>query len=66
MRRAVEYCGGGIRRRHRVVYVEDDERLARMTTQYLTSHQIDVHVVLAANQALPKCCRGNPKSGCSN
>ena len=29
----------------RVVYVEDDERLARLTTQYLASHQVEVHLV---------------------
>ena len=36
----------------RVVYVEDDERLARLTTQYLTSHNISVHLVTRGDQAV--------------
>ena len=38
-----------------VVYVEDDERLARLTAQYLTSHGVRVVVVRtdrAANVAV--------------
>jgi DNA-binding response OmpR family regulator len=29
----------------RVLYVEDDERLARLTSEYLASHGVDVHLV---------------------
>src|SRR5688572_10897520 len=36
----------------RVVYVEDDERLARLTTHYLNSHGIEVHRVSRGDQAL--------------
>jgi DNA-binding response OmpR family regulator len=44
----------------RVVYVEDDERLARLTTQYLTSHQIEVHLVMRGDQAVTEVLRLRP------
>ena len=44
----------------RVVYVEDDERLARLTTQYLTSHRIAVHLVTRGDQALAEVLRVRP------
>jgi len=44
----------------RVVYVEDDDRLARLTTQYLNSHRVDVHVVTRGDQALPEVLRIRP------
>ena len=44
----------------RVVYVEDDDRLARLTTQYLTSHQVEVHVVSRGDQAVAEVLRVRP------
>ena len=44
----------------RVVYVEDDDRLARLTTQYLNSHRVEVHVVSRGDQALPEVLRIRP------
>ena len=44
----------------RVVYVEDDERLARLTTQYLASHKIDVHLVTRGDQAVAEVLRVRP------
>jgi DNA-binding response OmpR family regulator len=44
----------------RVVYVEDDDRLARLTSQYLNSHRVDVHVVACGDQALPEVLRLRP------
>ena len=44
----------------RVVYVEDDERLARLTSQYLNSHRVEVHVVTRGDQALPAVLRVRP------
>jgi len=43
-----------------VVYVEDDERLARLTTQYLTSHRIAVHLVTRGDQAVAEVLRARP------
>jgi DNA-binding response OmpR family regulator len=43
-----------------VVYVEDDERLARLTTQYLTSHQVLVHLVTRGDRALAEIQRVRP------
>jgi len=42
------------------VYVEDDDRLARLTTQYLNSHRVEVHVVSRGDQALPEVLRIRP------
>jgi DNA-binding response OmpR family regulator len=42
------------------VYVEDDDRLARLTTQYLQSHRVEVHVVTRGDQALPEVLRVRP------
>ncbi|HEY5938295.1 MAG TPA: response regulator transcription factor [Kofleriaceae bacterium] len=44
----------------RIVYVEDDERLARLTTQYLTSHQIDVTLVTRGDAAVAEVLRVQP------
>ena len=44
----------------RVVYVEDDERLARLTTQYLNAHRIDVTLVTRGDQALSEVQRVHP------
>jgi DNA-binding response OmpR family regulator len=44
----------------RVVYVEDDERLARLTAQYLASHRVDVHVVSRGDQVVPAVLRVRP------
>jgi two-component system, OmpR family, response regulator len=43
-----------------VVYVEDDERLARLTTQYLTSHQVDVFTVSRGDLAVAEVLRVRP------
>jgi len=44
----------------RVVYVEDDERLARLTTQYLTSQQVEVHLVTRGDAAVAEVLRLRP------
>ena len=44
----------------RVVYVEDDERLARLTSQYLTAHRVEVHVVARGDLALAEVSRVHP------
>jgi DNA-binding response OmpR family regulator len=44
----------------RVVYVEDDDRLARLTTQYLNSHRVEVHVVARGDQAVAEVLRVRP------
>jgi DNA-binding response OmpR family regulator len=44
----------------RVVYVEDDDRLARLTTQYLTGHRVEVHVVSRGDQAVAAVLRVRP------
>ena len=44
----------------RVVYVEDDDRLARLTTQYLTSHHVEVHVVARGDLAVAEVLRVRP------
>jgi DNA-binding response OmpR family regulator len=43
-----------------VVYVEDDDRLARLTTQYLQSHGLDVVVVSRGDQAMSEVLRVRP------
>lgn len=43
-----------------VVYVEDDERLARLTSQYLRSHGVEVHVVARGDLALAEVLRARP------
>jgi DNA-binding response OmpR family regulator len=43
-----------------VVYVEDDARLARLTTQYLTSHGVDVHGVAHGDLAVAEIMRVQP------
>jgi two-component system OmpR family response regulator len=44
----------------RVVYVEDDERLARLTVQYLASHDIEVHLVTRGDLAVAEVMRIRP------
>ncbi len=44
----------------RIVYVEDDERLAKLTTQYLMSHRIDVTLVTRGDQAVTEVLRVRP------
>lgn len=44
----------------RVVYVEDDARLARLTTQYLQAHRIEVTVVARGDLALAEVQRVHP------
>ncbi|UJR83250.1 response regulator transcription factor [Sandaracinus amylolyticus] len=43
-----------------VVYVEDDERLARLTSQYLRTHGVEVHVVARGDLAVPEVLRVRP------
>jgi DNA-binding response OmpR family regulator len=43
-----------------VVYVEDDERLARLTSQYLASHEVEVVVVPRGDLALAEVLRVRP------
>jgi DNA-binding response OmpR family regulator len=44
----------------RIVYVEDDERLARLTTQYLRSHGVEVTLVDRGDLAVHEVLRVNP------
>jgi len=44
----------------RVVYVEDDERLARLTSEYLGSHNVEVFLVPRGDRALPEVLRVHP------
>jgi DNA-binding response OmpR family regulator len=44
----------------RVVYVEDDERLARLTSTYLTSHRIEVTLVTRGDLAVAEVMRVRP------
>ena len=44
----------------RVVYVEDDDRLARLTTQYLSSHGLAVHLVSRGDQAVAEVLKVRP------
>ena len=43
-----------------VVYVEDDERLARLTKQYLVSHRVEVFLVARGDQAVAEVLRVRP------
>lgn len=43
-----------------IVYVEDDERLARLTMQYLASHRIQVHLVTRGDQAVAEVLKVRP------
>jgi len=44
----------------RVLYVEDDERLARLTMEYLTSHGLEVHLVPRGDVAVAAAMRIRP------
>jgi len=44
----------------RVLYVEDDDRLARLTAEYLTSHGLEVHVVTRGDTAVSEVLRLRP------
>ena len=46
--------------RIRVVYVEDDVRLARLTAQYLESHAVEVHLVDRGDRAVAEVMRTRP------
>jgi two-component system OmpR family response regulator len=46
--------------RLKVVYIEDDERLGRLTAQYLTSHGIEVTLVRRGDQAVSEVLRVRP------
>lgn len=43
-----------------VVYVEDDARLAQLTTQYLSSHQVRVFLVARGDEAVAQVLRVRP------
>ena len=43
-----------------MVYVEDDERLARLTVQYLTGHNVIVHLVTRGDQAVTEVVKIRP------
>jgi DNA-binding response OmpR family regulator len=43
-----------------VVYVEDDERLARLTVQYLTGHGVIVHLVTRGDLAVAEVVKVRP------
>jgi len=43
-----------------IVYVEDDERLARLTSQYLTSHGVEVVHVARGDAAVAEVLRVRP------
>jgi DNA-binding response OmpR family regulator len=44
----------------KIVYVEDDERLARLTTQYLKSHGVEVTLVSRGDLAVAEVLRVRP------
>jgi DNA-binding response OmpR family regulator len=44
----------------RVLYVEDDERLARLTSEYLESHGVEVHLVARGELAVADIQRLQP------
>jgi DNA-binding response OmpR family regulator len=44
----------------RVLYVEDDERLARLTCEYLQSHGLEVHWIARGEQAVSEVQRIHP------
>jgi len=44
----------------RIVYIEDDDRLARLTTQYLASHRVEVTLVPRGDQAVGEVLRVRP------
>src|SRR5450755_4666664 len=50
----------GVTESIRVLYVEDDERLARLTMEYMTSHGIEVHLVARGDLALADVLRIRP------
>src|SRR5215510_1963075 len=57
---SVSSAGSGGSGAIRVVYVEDDERLARLTSHYLTSHGLEVFRVSRGDQALAEVLRVRP------
>ncbi|MDB4957914.1 MAG: Phosphate regulon transcriptional regulatory protein PhoB [Myxococcales bacterium] len=54
---AVGYCGVTA---IRVLYIEDDERLARLTSEYLQSHDVEVHLLPRGDLAVAKVQRIQP------
>jgi DNA-binding response OmpR family regulator len=57
---APERDGHDVAATYTVVYVEDDERLARLTTQYLVSHGLQVFCVARGDYALGEVLRVKP------
>jgi DNA-binding response OmpR family regulator len=56
-------CNGillGVTDSIRVLYVEDDERLARLTMEYLSSHGLEVHLVSRGDLAVADVMRVRP------
>jgi two-component system OmpR family response regulator len=64
LRRSISGAGNGILRgvtdSIRVLYVEDDERLARLTMEYLMSHGLEVHLVPRGDLAVADVMRIRP------
>jgi DNA-binding response OmpR family regulator len=64
LRRSFRHAGNGIllgvTDSIRVLYVEDDERLARLTMEYLMSHGLEVHVVPRGDLAVADVMRIRP------
>ena len=50
----------GVSESTRVLYVEDDERLARLTMEYVTTHGIEVHLVPRGDLAVADVMRIRP------
>jgi DNA-binding response OmpR family regulator len=46
--------------RIRVVYIEDDERLANLTARYLESHEVSVEVAVEAREGIARVLRDRP------
>lgn len=47
-------------RRITVFFVEDDERLARLTAQYMLTHNVEVTIVTRDDLAFPEIMRVRP------
>lgn len=64
LRRSTRGAAGGIllavNETIRVLYVEDDERLARLTMEYLHSHGLEVHLVPRGDLAVAEVMRIRP------
>jgi len=64
LRRSTRGAAGGIllavNETIRVLYVEDDERLARLTMEYLSSHGLEIHLVPRGDLAVADVMRIRP------